>query len=253
MHLKRFCADLGHRDPAVIRVHEVETWLSEQDSWSKTTRALFITILKAAFNFGCEQGYLDQNPIKKLKRKKTGRRHRVLTEDEKARIKAGGSEDFRDFIAVLEGTGCRPFSEAAKLTAADIDFGKGRAVLAKHKTAKKTERPRIIYFPAALLARLKELAERWPTGPLLRNRLGNGWRANTFQKYVKRVCEKLGIHGVTPYTIRHSFITSALVSGVPVEVVAVLAGNTPQVIHSNYDQTDKMNDALRAAAEKAGG
>ena len=252
LHFKAFCADLGHRDPAGLRVHDIETWLDGRDTWAKSTRALFITIVKAVCNWVVAQGYLDANPIKALKRRKTGRRERMLTADERERIKAEGSEQFRDFVTLLEMTGCRPFSEAARITAADIDFEKGRAVLVKHKTGKKTGRPRLIYFPPEVLPRVRELADRHPTGPILRNRLGNPWTPDTFGKYVKRVCERLRIEGVTSYTIRHSFISNALTKGVPVEVVAQLAGNSPRVIHSNYSQIDKMDDALRAAARAVG-
>jgi integrase len=251
LHLKAFCGALGHRDPGTLKVHEVEEWLEKQDTWAASTRALFITVIKAVFNWATDQGYLDSNPIKKLKRRKTGRRNRMLTAEEREGIKGDVSEDFCDFLMVLEMTGCRPFSEAARLTAADIDFEKGRAVLVKHKTGKKTGRPRIIYFPPPLLARLKELAERHPAGPLLRNRLGLPWTADTAGKYVKRVCKRLGIVGVTSYVLRHSWISAALVKGIPVEVVAELAGNSPRVIHANYSQIDKMDEAMRDAAAKA--
>lgn len=134
-----------------------------------------------------------------------------------------------------------------------LDFEKGRAVLAEHKTAKKTGRPRVIYFPKPALDRLRELAADRPTGPLLVNRHGVAWTPNTAGTYLRRVCKRLGIEGVSSYTLRHSWITNALVKGVPVEVVAELAGNTPQVVHRNYSQIDKMTDALREAAEKSAG
>jgi hypothetical protein len=109
-HLKAFCNALGHRDPSTLRVHDVEGWLETMDSWANSTRALCITFLKAVFNWGTAQGYLDHNPIKGLKRRKTGRRERVLTADEREKIKAGGSPAFRDFIELLEQTGCADVS-----------------------------------------------------------------------------------------------------------------------------------------------
>jgi integrase len=252
-HLKAFCDKLGHRDPMTIKVHEVETWLEGQETWAKTTRALFITIIKSVFNWAEEQGYVSANPIKKLKRGNTGRRKRLLTAEERKRIEGAVSARMNDFLFILSQTGCRPFSELAKLTADMIDFEKGRAVLEVHKTAKKTGRVRQIYFPPPALERLKELAVLRPTGPLLVNRYGTAWTANTAGYYIRRVCKKLGIKGVSSYTIRHSWITGALVRGVPVEVVAELAGNSPAVIHKNYSQIDKMTEALQAAAKKAVG
>lgn len=249
-HLKPFVEKFGHRDPASIKVHEVEEWLDARDTWAGSTKALFITIIKAVFNWSVEQGYLDENPIRKLKRRSTGRRRRMLTPEEKEKIKAAASEGLRDFLMVLEGTGCRPFSEAARLTAADIDFEKGRAILEKHKNAKKGK-VRTLYFPPHVLSRLKELAERYPEGVLLRNRLGLPWSKNNTSKYIARICKRLGIEGVTSYTIRHAFISTALVKGVPIDVIAQLAGNSPDVIRKNYSQLDLMDEALRAAAQRA--
>jgi integrase len=42
-------------------------------------------------------------------------------------------------------TGCRP-GEIARVTAADVDVDRGLWVLKKHKTAKKTGKPRLVYL-----------------------------------------------------------------------------------------------------------
>ena len=53
------------------------------------------------------------------------------------------------------------------------------------------------------------------------------------------------------YAWRHSWITDALIKGIPVEVVAELVGNSPQIIYENYAHVFKRHDALREAALKA--
>ncbi len=251
MHLRAFNASLGHRDPATLKVHEVETWLDEQETWSASTKALFITILKAVFNHAEQQGYLAVNPIKKLKRRKTGRRDRVVTPEERGKILGAMSANFRDFVTFLDLTGCRPFSEAARITADDIQFDHGRVVLHRHKTRKKTGKPRVIYATEAAIELLKRLVEEHPAGPVFTNRFGNGWSKNNAGKYIARVCKKLGIEGVTLYNLRTTYISNALVNGVPIEVVAALCGNSPQVIHQHYNSVDKIETAMRAAAQKA--
>lgn len=173
-YLKQFTAKFGHRDPTTLKVHEVSTWLDGQETWGKSTRALVIIIVKAVFNWAVNEGYLSESPIKKLKRRKTERRERVLTKDERDRVRAAVSPSFAAYLTVLEQTGCRPYSEAANLSASDIDWDNGRTVLRKHKNAKKGK-TRIVYFPPALLTMLKGLAEQHPEGPILRNRLGNPW------------------------------------------------------------------------------
>ncbi len=250
VQLRAFSKALGHRDPCSLKVHEIESWLDEQENWGESTKALFISTIKAVFNFGEEQGHFSQNPIKKLKRRSTGKRERVLSPEERTRIKATVSDRMRDFLELLEQTGCRPFSEGAKLTAADIDFEKGRSIRRKHKTQKKGK-TRTLYFPPTILARLKELAATYPTGPLLRNSRGNAWTRANVSSYLLRVGEKLGIAPVSAYVWRHGYIGNALVRGVPVDVVAELVGNSPSVIRSNYSHLELMDEAMAAAAVKA--
>ena len=250
IHFKKFCQQFGHRDAAGLKPHEVNDWLATLDTWGNATRALCISYIKAAFNFGAEEGRFSVSPLLKLRRRSTGRRDAVLTDTQRESILGAVSPAFRDFLELLIATGCRPFSEAAKLTAGMVDFGKSRAVLSEHKNAKKGK-ARVIYFPAAILPRLRELAAAHPTGPIFRNRLGLPWSADCAARYFRRACKTLGIEGVTLYNLRHTWISEAIAGGIPAETVATLAGNTPQVIHKNYLQLDKMADVLRAAAEKA--
>src|SRR2546423_1873714 len=61
-HRKAFGAESGHRDPATLKVHEVETWIDGHDSWSQPTRGLFIMTLKSVINWALGQQYLTANP-----------------------------------------------------------------------------------------------------------------------------------------------------------------------------------------------
>jgi site-specific recombinase XerD len=71
-------------------------------------------------------------------------------------------------------------------------------------------------------------------------------------KWFKEVETHLGIKAHA-YALRHTYITNALIRGVPVEVLAELVGNTPQVLHRHYAHVAKDTTALKAAALKAVG
>ncbi len=230
-------------------MHEVEDWLAGT-GLGQSTRGLVVGVLKGVMNWAVARQHLSVNPLRTLKKPKALRRERVLSAEERKLILAAVSPRFRDFLTVLEQTGCRPFSEAAKLTAAAIDWEKGKAVLRDHKTAGKGK-ARVIYFPPAVLEMLRALAHLHPTGPLLRNRLGNAWRKDNVSHYLIRAAELLGIPEFTAYAFRHTFITDALTKGVPVEVVAELTGNSPRIIHAHYSHIDRKADALREAAVRA--
>ena len=68
----------------------------------------------------------------------------MLTGEERARILAAiQDEEFREFVTAMLAIGCRP-GEVARLTAANVDLGLGVWVFEKHKTAKKTGKPRVV-------------------------------------------------------------------------------------------------------------
>ena len=267
-YLQRFCDAFGHRRPETLKPHEVNDWLDGLESRAKprprrpggpkpepkplagSSKALIVTMVKAVFNWAATEGYVASSPLAKLTRRKIARRERVLTPDEYRRVAAAAAPGFRDFLTVLAMTGCRPFSEAARLTAADIDFGKGRTVFARHKNAGKGK-IRVVYYPPAVLARLRELAAERPTGPLLVNARGTAWDEDNVSHYLRTVADRAGIERFPCYALRTTYISAALARGVPVETVAALCGNSPKVIHAHYNSVDKMEDVLRAAAEKA--
>lgn len=196
------------------------------------------------------EDYLAESPVKKVKRRKMARRERVLSPDEERILLASTEGVFHDFLVVLLKTGMRPFSEAAKLTAAGIDWEQGRAVLKEHKNAAKGK-GRAVYFTPDVLALLRRLADRHPTGPLLRNARDGAWRRDTMNSRTDRICAAAGIAHFNTYALRATYITNALIRGVPVEVVAELVGTSAKMIWDHYSAINKNTAALREAAVKA--
>lgn len=259
--LQQFCDRMKGIRAADLKGHQVKAWLAWENEWRKkkgrrtwgtSTQSLAIKTIKAVLNWGVRIGHLTENPIKKLSGGTVARRDRIVTAEQLARIKDLVKPNFRDFLTVVEQTGARPYSEIGRLEAKDIDFEKGSATLTKHKTSKKTGKPRVIYFTPAALEVLRRLSDRYPTGLLFRTKRNSGWNQNNSMKWSYLIKEKLGIE-FNPYCMRHVFITNALLRGVPVEVVAELVGNTPQMIHKHYSHVGKNHDALRAALLKAVG
>lgn len=246
---------------AELKGHHVTSWLAWENEWRAkakrkpwgvSTKALAIRTIKAVLNWGVKQNRIEVNPIKGLPLGKAPRKDRVITEAEMEKIKAVVTPGFYDFLFVCWKTGARPYSEVARLEAKDVDFAAGTATLLRHKTVRKTGRPRVLYFTPEVLSLLKTLAERHPTGPLFRTRRGTAWNASSGWKQFEVVEKKAGVEGFT-YALRHTRITEALIKGVPVEVVAELVGNTPEVLHKHYSHVGKDTSAMKAAAAKAAG
>jgi integrase len=53
-------------------------------------------------------------------------------------------------------------------TSAHFDAARGLWVFGRHKTRKKTEKPRIVYLTPAMVELTKELIAKYPEGPLFR-------------------------------------------------------------------------------------
>ncbi len=249
--LKLFCDFLKKKIPAAdLKPHMVSAWLRTKTTWGQSTQAVKRKTIKAVLNWGVREGHLEENPLKKMAGGESLRRDRVLTDDEKKKISEFVSPDFADFLHAIELTGARPFSEMAQVTAAEVDFDAGTITLQRHKNRKKTGKPRVIFLVPELAKLLRQRAGRYPGGFLFRSRRGKPWYNGSSMKWFKEVETNLGIKAHA-YAYRHTYITAALIRGVPVEVLAELVGNTPQVLHRHYAHVAKDKTALKAAALKA--
>ncbi len=250
--LGEFCQHIKGARAVELKGHMVLAWLAKKPTWNDSTKSLARKVLKAVCNWGVKNGYLDDHPLKKLPSGKAKRRERILTPVEWQKIREFVSPAFADFLSVVSQTGARPYSEVAKLRAKHINWQDNTATLTDHKNAAKTGKPRVLYFTDESLAILKRLAGEYPAGPLFRTTRHSEWSRVSAWKWFHEIEKRLGIKAHC-YALRHTRITEAIINGVPVEVVAELVGNTPQVIHAHYAHVAKNKAALLAAAKKAAG
>lgn len=233
-----------------IKPIHVTQWLSQKKTWGPTTRNRVIGEVKQVFNWAVEQGLIDSNPIKSLKKPAARRRERILTADERARILASIRDAaFRDFVTALEETGARP-GEIRAVTAANVDLPNGVWVLMQHKTAKKTRRPRVIYLTPAMRELTARRMTQFPEGPIFRNKYGQPWSNNAIRIRFRRLREQFPeLKDVVAYCYRHTFATDGLVKGVPIATVAELLGHrSTAMIEEHYGHLAKERTYLHQAA-----
>lgn len=248
----RFAAAFGHRRCDSLKPDEVEAWLGRQPGGG-STRDFTLAALKAAFNWGVRRRRLAADPLAGLARGRPAKRKRVVTAAEFEAAVAKGKPHWQDYFRVLLLTGMRPVSEAARLTAGHLDRANRRAVFAEHKTAGKTGRPRVVYFPPAAWAVVERRAAEHRDGPLFRTGVGTAISVARANQQLKRMCVAAGVRPFVPYDLRHTRISQALMNGVPIDVLAALAGNSPKVIRQSYSHLldDSLAPLLAAAAERA--
>jgi integrase len=252
-YLQSFCDLHGGLRAADLRQLHLTAWLDAHPGWKASRRHAIIAV-KRCFKWAEEEGVVDKNPFRGVKKPSVNRRERILTPAEKKEIlEAIRDKPFRQFVFALYETGCRP-SEVARVEAKNFDAQRGLWVFEHHKTRKKTGKARVVYLTPAMVELTKELAAKYPTGPLFRgNRNKKAFSRNGIRCRFRRLREKLPhLAGVVSYTARHTYTTEALTNGVGIMEVAELLGHTStEMVQKHYAHLDQKTQHMLEAARRA--
>jgi integrase len=222
---------------------------SRKATWNESTRSAFLSVVGRVFKFAERARLIDRTPLVGLRKPPITSRaaDTMVTRADHERLAAASPPHFRPFLTFLFQTGCRP-SEAAGLTAADVDWVATVAVVRQHKTKAKGKR-RVLYLSPEALAVLRKFADERPTGLLFRNRIGKPWTRFTISEGMRRASRKAGLPGKIAYGYRHGFATDALATGVPDAHVAELLGHSSTaMLHKHYSHLATRVKLLTDAA-----
>ncbi len=163
------------------------------------------------------------------------------------------SREFGDFLWFLRCTGARP---GELRNAAAHNYDRGRLVFRwntrvgyVHKTAKTTQRDRVIYLTAELQQYVEGLIEKHPTGKLFRPPRGSTWTlqglCNKWKWLLKRpkVAEYLVAHDIDPdtmkvYNFRHSWASDYRDATGDIFGCAQMLGTSVKMIQTRYGHPD---------------
>ncbi len=254
--LQDFCRRCGRLAAADLKPFHVGKWLDAHGGWTDGGRRCAITCVKRAFNYAEAEGLIAASPLRGLKKPKGRARERVLDAAErKAIFDAVADREFKWFLFAMQETGCRP-GEVRNVTAANCDLGQGLWVLDRHKTAKKTGKPRVVYLTPAMVELCRELVAKFPEGPIFRGPRGKKpYSKNAVRCRFRRLRAKLPhLKHFISYTYRHTYATDALESGVGIAQVAELLGHTStEMVMRHYGKLSQKVRHMREAAAKAAG
>ena len=180
-----------------------------------------------------EWGYISDSPSKGIKLLRYEKKPpRFLINEEIKRLLQNSSPWLEPIITVMLNTGIRE-SERRQLKFKDIDF-KNRRILVR---ASKTKDFRAIPLNKEALKALKWLDENYipPTalGPRQRKERQkeyifcneDGLPIENIKKALANACGKAGLKGVSPHTLRHTFASHLVMSGVDLRTVQRLMGH----------------------------
>jgi integrase len=231
---------------------DLDKWCRRQETWNENTCVRAKAVVLACLNYGVKKLNLPGHPLRNTRPGTCGSRERYLTPEERRKIHEAVDGPFAEYIMALEQTGARPFSEVAKMTAADVNLAEGTVTLAKWKNSRKQKgKKRVIFLVGPMLDLVRRLALQYPEGPLFRNRCGDPWTRQSLTARFRALGKRLEIAGLKAYHLRHAYISDALARGVPVAILAQLCGTSIQTIAKHYDKLNQMHDVLRDAAKKA--
>lgn len=147
---------------------------------------------------------------------------RDLSPADVQRLISAAPETAKPIITFLVETGARP-SEACSLKWDQLDLRHRSAILATHKTGAATGQPRTIFLSDRALEVIQGQSKVGEH--VFLNRRHRPFKPTSIRTVLYRLARQLSISNVTAYALRHTFLQHALDQGLPIEVVAGLAGH----------------------------
>jgi hypothetical protein len=115
-YLQSFCDSYSSLNALKVKPIHLSRWLDAHVGWT-TSRRCAVVAMKRAYNWAEDEGLVDTNPLKKVRRPPNKRRERIPTDQEKKEILAAiKDEEFRQFVMAMQATGARP-GEVRRVTA----------------------------------------------------------------------------------------------------------------------------------------
>jgi integrase len=216
----------------------------------KGVAARCVELLGTLFAFAVARKLRTDNPARGVKRPKSRKHERFLSEAEIARLATALDEETRrsgpfpsTAIKLLMLTGCRR-SEILHLQWPHVDFTQQCLRLPDSKTGAK-----VVYLNAPALALLQELP-RLECNPHVIAGDRQGAHLIGIDKIWFRIRGNAGLADVRLHDLRHSFASIGAIGGLSLPVIGALLGHKHTATTARYAHLSA--DPLRAANEAVG-
>jgi len=213
------------------RIH-CEKWQQAHPNWKQNTRSASLCCVLSCLRWGVEYELIDRNPLEgKLKIPTTTSRGKecLITKEEFLLISANTNPSYRELLYALYFTGTRP-ETVRKVEGRNYNKASGTWIMDDWKCSRFGQ-PLTVHLTPEMVQLTERLIHKYPTGPLFRNTRGQPWTADNivFNFYLLR--KRLGLRkGISMYSMRHTFATELLQSGVSDALVAKLLGHKSTIM-----------------------
>ena len=197
-------------------------------------------------------GYLEANPLAKLKKPPKTPRQSDITREQWDTVLAliAVDDPFRDFLLFLLATGCRP-QEARIIEKHHVNWTARKVHLDK-VPGKKGSRDILLTDEAVALLKKQTSIDGQTDGPIFKNTNGQPWRQQSLACRFQRLKKKLPFN-VHCYLTRHSAATEMLDAGASAGAVAAILGHkdATMVLKVYGKHIDQREEHLRKCLENA--
>ncbi|SMP77076.1 Site-specific recombinase XerD [Neorhodopirellula lusitana] len=249
--LSRFARFIGKKAKvAKLSGADLSRWVESESTWNSTTRSDGIKAVLRCFNWAVGKQYLVANHVASVPEKPSRKRREVVYSDTEWQELRGYVNDtaFGDLLDFMWETGCRPL-EARMLESRHVDLKAGVAIFPPSE-AKGGKHERVIYLTDTAAEICQRRVERYPSGPIMRNKTGRPWTKDAIGCRFQRLTRKLGRRACA-YAIRHSFATQGLINGLDSLTLSQLMGHSDvSTLAKNYAHLAKNPSYLREQARK---
>ncbi len=256
--LLAFARALPRSSVVQCKPFHLSEWIEGHAAWkSNSTRQTKANLVKACFNWATREERIPFNPFAALRYEEAQPRE-PMDDDSLYQLLAHGNRRFACALRFLRLTGCR-VSELCRMQWANVDLDDGVVVVHRHKSSRKTRRPRtIVLVPEAseLLRSLVDSRAEVNVGPVFRNNRGQPWTRHSLGQALRRLKARTGTS--TPATlhgIRHQFGTVAVRQGAPIKLVSLQMGHSSVVVTEKYylhleSDVEAIREATKAACSR---
>jgi len=240
-HLRRFAKVHGERDAGAIAAGDLESFLGSIAS--RDWRHKHEVSIRAMYRWGVRHGHLPRDLAPFATVEPTRAPVKVLyesdlpTPEEVRALIAHATPTLADLLIVQHATGART-GELRGARVGDYQPTIRQVVLRHHKreATMREPRPRVIVLNADADAVVKRLCEGRPhDAPMFTTPTGKAWSDTLSSWHWIKARDAAGVREtLTPYALRHLWISEALMAGVDVLLVAKLAGTSVAMIERVY-------------------
>ena len=218
---------------------------------TKLTCNRYLQLLKRMFSVAIEEGYVEENPVQKVKlySEKDTQKERILTEAEEERLMKNCSDYLKSIITVALNTGMRR-AEILNLQWNQLDFKATRIKVERTKSG----RVRFIPMNEVLFNELSRQRSESGQTPYVFTNPETGKQYIDMKTGFKGALRRAGIEGLRFHDLRHTFASRLIEKGADIETVRDLLGHhsitiTQRYIHSNNDRKKAAVELLNGKIE----